>query len=345
MINKILSKENNKETIENTKEYDMDAIANNISQISTDNVTNMAQMIADTAPNLSDLSQAQLEQIAKIVITQRLVKDLNKQANIQGIDYEKERDIFLSCSGKTNSKHTHRAYTAAIQSLEEYAARIKNSVLSLTPAQADDFIYSIRGTKASASVRRDIAACSSFFTFLERRHESIRNPFRGTKARPTKKSVTELHIPSEQEVRTFVDMSQGMVSAAVAVMAYRGLRIGALPSIVITGNRFSAESKGKVVAGELSEDVVAHIKLVGLNAKKPFIGISEEALRLRIDRISRKLLKDGKIHHRYSCHDFRHYYATTLYSETKDIYRTSKALGHTNIAITQGYLKGIGAVE
>ncbi|MEI6876905.1 MAG: hypothetical protein WCL50_17460 [Spirochaetota bacterium] len=35
----------------------------------------------------------------------------------------------------------------------------------------------------------DLAACSSLFTFLERRFETIRNTFRGTKVQPAPKDL------------------------------------------------------------------------------------------------------------------------------------------------------------
>ena len=82
------------------------------------------------------------------------------------------------------------AYTAAPVRLEAFAAIRGLPVLVLKPRDADGFAHELaRSGRAPASVRLDLAACSSFFAFLERRAETVRNPFRGTKARPEKKAA------------------------------------------------------------------------------------------------------------------------------------------------------------
>ena len=43
----------------------------------------------------------------------------------------------------------------------------------------------------------------------------------------------------------------------------------------------------------------------------------------------------------YSAHDFRHYFAVSEYLKDKDIYKLSKLLDHSNISVTEGYLKGL----
>ena len=45
--------------------------------------------------------------------------------------------------------------------------------------------------------------------------------------------------------------------------------------------------------------------------------------------------------HTTSVHSFRHYYAMKLVSSGVDIYTVSKLLGHSNISITQNYLKSL----
>jgi site-specific recombinase XerC len=265
-------------------------------------------------------------------------------ASLAGVNYEKEKAVFLANAGKTESAHTRTAYRAGLNRLENWTAAQGINILELTPAQADDFIYSLRGNRAAASIRLDTAAASSFFTWIHRRHTAIENPFRGSKARPAKKAVKKIEIPAAGEVKTIVRELPAWLAAAAAVMAYRGLRGGALPSLTITGGRFTGHSKGKDIAGELPPAALDAIKIADLPLRGPFAGVKENTLEQRIKRAIAKLHKDGKVKAGYSCHDLRHFYAVTEYRKDHDIYRVSKLLGHASIQITETYLRGLGEI-
>jgi len=321
----------------------MNAIAQRVTGTPAANVQDMAMRIAREAPTLADLNKDQLEQIARLVMTQKLTNELSAAAALAGIDYQGERETFLNNAGSTGSKHTRRGYRAAIARLEAYADRAHISPLELTPARADDFIYSLKGEAAAASVRRDIAACSSFFTWLERRHEGIKNPFRGTKARPALKSKKALAIPNAAEVKKILASIPAYEAAAVSVMAFRGLRIGGLPEMEINGERFKTRSKGKDISGELPGNALAAIKAANApDKRRPFSGITEDALARRIEYHIGKLHVAGKIKAAYSCHDFRHFYAVTEYRKDKDIKRVQKLLFHSGIQVTDRYLRSLG---
>jgi site-specific recombinase XerD len=323
----------------------MNAIAQRVTGTPAASVQDMAMRIAKGAPTLADLNNDQLEQIARMVMTQRLTQELNAAANIAGIDYHAERETFLNNVSRTGSKHTRRSYGNALARMEAYAERAHISPLELTPARADDFIYSQKGEAAAASVRRDIAACSSFFTWLERRHEGIKNPFRGTKARPAKKTEKTLAIPNAPEVKKIIAALPAFEAAAVSVMAFRGLRIGGLPGMEITGERFKTHSKGKDISGELPGNVLTAIKAANApDKRRPFSGITQEALARRIEYHIGKLHNAGKIKAVYSCHDFRHFFAVTEYRKDKDIKRVQRLLFHAGIQITDQYLRGLGEI-
>jgi site-specific recombinase XerD len=201
----------------------------------------------------------------------------------------------------------------------------------------------MKGNAAAASIRRDVAACSSFFTWLERRHETIKNPFRGTKARPALKTTKELTIPkSTVEVKKIISALPSFEAAAVSVMAFRGLRIGGLPGMEITGGRFKTRSKCKEISGTLPDYVLNAIKSTGAKDKrKPFSGITEAALARRIEYHIGKLYASGKIKAAYSCHDFRHFFAVTEWNKDKDIKRLQSLLFHSSIQITDHYLRSL----
>ncbi|MDR0474735.1 MAG: tyrosine-type recombinase/integrase [Treponema sp.] len=306
-------------------------------------IKEMATILA-AYPAPEKWTQAQRTQAVQFAALLDTAQKMILAANLIGIDYHTEKETFLANAGKTQSTHTHTAYRSAIGRLDAWAGRQKINPLELTPAQADDFIYSLRGERSAASIRLDISAVSSFFTWLERRHASIKNPFRGTKARPAKKAAKETVIPSAAEVDTIVRQLPSDLAAAVAIMAYRGLRAGALPSLSVSGGKFSGYSKGKDITGALPPEALEAIKAAGLPFRGPFAGVIPNTLEKRIVRAIEKLHKAGEVQGVYSAHDFRHFYSITEYRKDKDIHRVSKLLGHASILVTENYLKGLGEV-
>ncbi|GHU71019.1 hypothetical protein FACS189450_06380 [Spirochaetia bacterium] len=303
------------------------------------NVEALARKIKREAPKLQELDRDTLEAIAKIVITQRLTDELNEKVNLADIDYKMEKEIFIMACGRTGSNYTHTAYRKSLKVLENYCKKNNINILIMNYAQADDFIYSLKGSPNS--IRLTIAAISSFYTYLERRYSSIKNPIRGTKARPEKKSVKTIEVPDDNEVNIILNSISELEKLAVYIMSFRGLRIGALKTLKICGNRYFATSKGKQIYGEFSNDILKIIRKSDLNNKNPFSDYSVNALKLRIYRQTQKLFNDGKISSAFSAHDFRHYFAITQYQKDKDIYKLSKLLDHSNISITEVYLKSL----
>ncbi|MGA2548247.1 MAG: site-specific integrase [Rectinemataceae bacterium] len=326
---------------------DMEAMLQKVSIAGALAVDDLARRIAREAPNLAELAPEQLEKLARVVLGQRLARDLDRKADIAGIDYQAERETFLKTAGKTKSVQTLRAYASALERLEGFTERSGFAVLAMKPREADDYAYSlIHEGRASASIRRDLAAASSFFTFLERRSENrIKNPFRGTKARPEKKPTKEAAYPSETEAAAILEALEPATRAAVAVMLYRGLRVGAMSSLAIRAGRFVARSKGKDISGELPAKALEVIRGAGLDTRKPFATLSAPVLSTRIIRATTKLAKEGIIAAAYSAHDFRHLYAVTEYRKDRDLYRVSKLLSHASIQVTETYLHGLGEVD
>jgi site-specific recombinase XerD len=305
-------------------------------------IKEMAAILA-TFPEPGKWTQEQKNQAVNFAALLDTAQKMIAAKTLAGIDYGAEKEMFLNNAGRTDSKHTHRSYRSALSRLEAYAERAHISPLELTPARADDFIYSLKGEAAAASVRRDVAACSSFFTWLERRHEGIKNPFRGTKARPAEKTEKALVIPTAPEVKKIIAALPLFEAAAVSVMAFRGLRIGGLPGLEINGSRFKTRSKGKDISGELPGNALAAIKAANAEEKKrPFAGITEEALARRIEYHIGKLHKAKKIKAAYSCHSFRHFFAVTEWGKDKDIKRIQKLLAHSGIQVTDRYLRSLG---
>ncbi len=320
-------------------------MAENTPKIPENFDSNLQSFIREETEKVMDLSnmtaQEFLDRFQKFREEERQ-KAFSKKIKIASIDYDGEKDLFLS---SFKSIATKDAYCRSLNRAEEYAETLGISVLEFTPAQADDFIYSLKD-RSPLSIRRDAAAVSSFFTFLERRHESVSNPFRGTKARPSKKTVRNEAYPDAEEVDYIVNhMSNKELSAIVYIMAHRGLRVGAFRNLSIKDGRFKTISKNKEYRGTFSEDILDKLKEAGVNLYSPFKDYATTvSLKSKIKYEVEKMYLAGKIKAPYSAHDFRHFFAVSEYKKDCDIYRVSKLLNHANIAITEQYLKGLNVI-
>jgi site-specific recombinase XerD len=302
----------------------------------------MARRIATGSPSLDDLAHDELAQVARDVVRHRLTRELDRKAVVAAIDYQAERETWL---GLAKSPHTARAYRTALDRLDEYARYIGKDALTLSPADVDDWTHSLTLEGYSpASVRRNTAAASSFYTWLERRHADLRNPLRGSRARPAKKATRPTAVPSAKEAQAILAMlkdSAPDLYACAAVMMHRGLRVGALPSLTLKGDKWTATTKGKEQSGTMPDSALQAIDFAKLDKKAPFAGMTAQAIADRIRYLVQGLVKAGTIDARYSVHDFRHYYAIQEYTATPDIYRLKLLLGHASIAVTESYLKSL----
>ena len=306
--------------------------------ISSEVLQGFIQRQSDRATDLSNMTAQEFISRLQKYAEQERQEAFNKKIKLSKIEYDGEKDLFLATF---TSEDTRDAYCRSINFAEEYAATLDKSILEFTPAEADDYIYSLK-ERSPASIRRDIAAVSSFFTFLERRHTGISNPFRGTRARPKKKGVRLEAFPTTEEVDYIVsNLEDEELSLIVYIMAHRGLRVGAFKSLSVRGENFKTISKGKEYKGTFSPEIIARIKEKKLPLPTPFSNIDTVSLKSKIKYEVEKMYLVGKIKAPYSAHDFRHYFAATEYQKDHDIYRVSKLLNHANIAVTETYLKSI----
>lgn len=308
-----------------------------------------AQSIA-SAPELSDLTADQLRHVVQWVTFNRYAAQMNKAVDVLDADYAASKAAFLAA---LNSEHTIKGYAAAFKTFEEFAiGQGLNNPLESTAKTADDWIYFMRAKELSAAtIRRNAAAMSSFFTFVDRRTGgTVRNPFAGTRALPKLSSVKRIEneIPVEnlalfaRDIQTIIDNEQDATLKAIIVcMARRGLRAGAFEKMSIHGGKFFTVSKGKRIDGKLPDECLDAIKDAGLKFNEPFKSYTSAKVSSSFEYHISKLYKAGKISYRYSCHDLRHFYALKEYTATKDIYRVSKLLHHASVSVTQVYLRGL----
>lgn len=207
-------------------------------------VNELIRRLVDASPSLGNLTADDLATVAKAVVFDEFKDELKHRLDVARIDLAAKQELFLS---RYKSAQTRQAYRAALQTLDSWAERAGVMLLDLKPRHADAYIASCTGSPSSIRLR--IAAASSFFTFLDRETEGrVRNPFLGTRLRPTRASATP-KVPSDTDVATILGAVKGDLKAACIVVLEHGFRVGALPTLQIWGGRYQGESKGKSIEG------------------------------------------------------------------------------------------------
>lgn len=309
-------------------------------------------------PALKDLSAEQLEEIAKLVVVQNYTQEMKRDVDLMKFNYSELKETFLQTVSCSNN--TKLAYSNALSNFESYIANCKiDNILNISNSIADSFIYSLRNAGKSAStVRQYTGAVSSFFSYAERTSDGIiKNCFRGTKARPQEKTNNSgkfynicINDNTLNEVAADIEKIMSHIEnkelkAIILIMKSCGLRVGAFnEKFQIKGNKFICTTKGAEFIGTLPEDCLKAIRQAGLKHTNVFSGWTDNKVKCLFKYYTRNLYHKGIIHYSYSCHDLRHFFAVSEYKKDCDIYRVSKALGHSSIAITEKYLKGLNVI-
>lgn len=297
-----------------------------------------------------------VDRLLQTIIIDEIKADLQKQKNALSYNWTEETARFLDAAA-LNSVNTKKAYSYALKDFQTYTKEIGLKSPFLSDAEtADNWIHSQRlQGKASATIRRNCGAVSSFFSYMERRPKSeIKNIFRGTKARPKKanKKKIENEIPTtnlnlfKKDIMTIINAEQDKeLKAIIYIMAFRGLRAGSFERMNIHGGRFFTTSKGKEINGALPDICLQALDDLQIKHNEPFAKWTGPKVSSAFQYHISKLYQSGAISYKYSAHDLRHYFALSEYTRTKDIYNVSKLLGHSSIAITEIYLRGLKVIE
>ena len=328
--------------------------------------------ILNSKPDFNSLPESDRAQILKIAAVDDYKSELQHKAKIAKLNYSDLKATFLT---NAKSAHTREAYILALSRLEMYLGLLGKSFAEISTLEADKFIQSqflakplskgslnmVASDRASASIRRDASCIGAFYSFVQRiSNNEFANPFRGTRAKPALQPVKELCVPSKDDITTILASKEipKKLRAAIAIMAYRGIRVGGLPGLNIdyANQSFTTMSKRKAYNGHLTEcDTVGSTPVLKYfnvfeGKKKPFNGMTTPQIKMQVAYWMNKLFNKGIIPCRFSCHDFRHHYAVAEYrgdyndKHKGDIYTLQKLLNHSCISITETYLKTLNLI-
>jgi len=330
----------------------------------TNRLTTSIQKVLES-PELKNLSDEQIEQIAKAHYIDSLKEEFSrevKKTKFNNDVLQKYIDQWLS---GFQSQHTVRSFK---KNLDYFLIWLNgSSIVEVDALVVDKYITYLNSNKkiSDNTKRQRIASCGSFFSDLERWRVVDKNPFLKVKGLPKKKISTKDtdQIPTNEELdlieRYALDQIQransesgrgsnnkasGNVYALCSLKILRryGLRVGALQSIKIDRNgNYKATSKGNEISGKFDDAILVLLDTYGLGRKEPFKNYNESAFSMWIWRCQSSEGLSGLFKKKFSPHGIRHRFAIDFYNKTKDVNELSKRLSHSSLLVTTAYLAGL----
>ncbi len=284
-------------------------------------------------------------EILKEIVKEEMINGAKKEIEKNSFDFEKISNDFLYSYKSIN---TIKAYEKALKIFKDYADKKGIHILDFKAKQIDNFLIYLKDIEVSTNSKRlIIAGISKFFSQLVRWEFIEYNYFKGAKI-PKYETKRELRIPSDDDIIKLFDILETYKNAKgrgavkmrnnyfklktlLELFIRTGLRVGAIKTIKIKQNNIiSGYSKGKKFELRINKELTSKLKKLELSK------ITE----LQIQKSIEKLCKRAGTNI-FSPHDFRHYFAVEEYKKNKDIYKLKKLLNHSNISITENYLKAL----
>ena len=319
--------------------------------------------------NLKTLPKELQERIYKYATLDILKDQAKENINAQRIDIEKYINQWIKTKASFKTRIT---YQKAINDFFTFINKIGiEHPLLIKAENVDQYIIELKSKIKSNSIRLKISACSSFYSTLKRYGYMSINPFYNS-ALPKKEykkaiqpdQTQTIPVMNETDYKAILNQLENNIKLkgkrasiinsrkcakdlipAIHFMAGYGLRVGAIPTIEIKDNHFTFKTKGdKSYRQELKPESIDFLKQYHKPGNKPFKNYKVITIQMAFKRITNQLKEKGLIRHNYTCHDLRHYFAYTYYTETKDIVKLKTILGHASINVTDIYLQSISVV-
>lgn len=295
----------------------------------------------------------------------KLKNALNETVKAARFDLRQTLSEFLNDGEK--AEQTQKTYLSEVARFLSWLERQNIHVLQVQRPDVNRYKAYLYEKYSNNTIRLSLAACSSFYKYLEAEGYIERSPFTYIKypKKVYKKALRPdqgkpVPVMNDEEYGAIVDALKRKANAPghmiyderlresarrllpiVHFMATYGLRVGDVLTVrVEDSERFSYRAKG----GRVQQRDLRAMSRDYLDGKlDPFKGIAKVTVQGAIKRVTAELAAQGAIRHAYSAHDFRHYFAVRLYQETHDVYAVKDALGHAAISVTEVYLASLGA--
>lgn len=256
------------------------------------------------------------------------------------------------------SEHTAKNYRFDLQKLAEFIENKKYSLNEFNKSDSRECLKYLQKYELSKrSQARFISSCRSFWTYLQREHAFLVNPW--NQIRLPKLDKTLPHILSTEDMLSFlnnIDTSTpvGLRNRTICETLYGlGLRVSELCSLTL--HRLDLSARKCIVMGKGNKervlyfgDITATVLKTYLKSVRPvwatsdsstlFINQKGAQLTSRtIQRIVKSCAEAQNVATYITPHTLRHNFASDLYRGGADLTVIKDLLGHSNIMTTEIY--------
>ena len=292
-------------------------------------------------PTVSFIAEkSDLEKVLKVASPEEIKEAGNSMLLLQAkrrevINITREIEAFI---GSYNSEHTQKSYGYQTNIFLKYCGEQGLDPRMITPIEGTEFQNWLRFIgKSKTVIRHTIKVLHKLYEKIWI-HQNISDPSPfdlGSLPRKTKEKMT--YVPNEAEVAKILAFFKDnpIVFTAIHFMQKYGMRIGAFEKLTIFGNHATTITKGK------RQHFIFDEKDTELWRTNPLNNLTATQLDDRVNYRLKQAFLGNVTKYKYTCHDFRRFFAVKLYNETKDVLLVSKKLGHSNIATTNTYLMSL----
>lgn len=208
-----------------------------------------------------------------------------------------------------------------------------------------------KGVPSGATVNRSLTFLQGLFTWAKKMGKIEHSPFDTRAITKFKEQPLQVRHLQPEEQQRLIKVCSEKLRPVVVVGFATGLRMGELRALswrqVDLGQRVIhvIMSKSRNRAIRLGAGLVELFKRLPKRSEFVFTHEAGEPLsKSFIDHEFGRALDRAEIQG-FSFHGLRRVFATNFYSETKDIRKLQRVLGHSSIATTERYLATLGIVE
>ncbi len=280
--------------------------------------------------------------------TQELIKFLLNQQQDKSLDIKTCYDFFMNHLSIHNRKGTISSYKACLRTILRYLNK-RNIITTsqITTQVINEYVMYRLPTVKPITVNKEIKSLEIMIRLMIKNEYLDKMPFKFSSLKYLKDPVAQIEKDSIKKILKYFETSicEDKNKLAFLLILTTGIRTNELVNI----KNKNIDLENNIIRLEFTKNgeprnifIVDKIKnlLIKVMNKTEYLFIDEHQNQMTPNavRVFFKHLKKNLNIAILSPHKLRHYYATSIYQKSLDIYLVRDLLGHKSIEMTQIYL-------